>query len=101
MVEIGVEVVAGLGVPEVNGSSVSVISVKVVVLVLAVVVIVVVVVGVVLSVCSGRATMKTTVGTAMTTMAKKTKAAMIIGLLVILKENNKKMPPHVSTCGII
>ena len=92
MVEIGVEVVAGLGVPEVKGSSVSVISVEVVV---------VVVVGVVLSVCSGRATMKTTVGTAMTTMAKKTKAAMITGLLVILKENNKKMPPHVSSCGIL
>ena len=93
VVEIGVEVVAGLGVPEVNGSSVSVISVKVVV--------VVVVVGVVLSVCSGRATMKTTVGTAMTTMAKKTKAAMITGLLVILKRNNKKTLPHVSSCGIL
>ena len=91
MVEIGVEVVAGLGVPEVNGSSVSVIPVEVVV----------VVVGVVLSVCSGRATMKTTVGTAMTTMAKKTKAAMITGLLVILKGANKKMLLHVSSCGIL
>ena len=94
VVEIGVDVVAGLGVPEVNGSSVSVISVKVVV-------VVVVVVSGVLSVCSGRATMKTTVGTAMTTMAKKTKAPMITGLLVILKRNNKKTLPHVSSCGIL
>ena len=47
------------------------------------------------------ATMKTTVGTAMTTMAKKTKAAMITGLLVILKGANKKMLLHVSSCGIL